>query len=109
LTYSGSPEFVFPPYAIPALHGMRGVEWDRLVEAMLQSSPTSPERAAFVLMIVGLAGCVSCQADSYRAMRGCVPCSRQVIRRYAGEDEELSKQYHAALELVLTYFAGLES
>jgi hypothetical protein len=105
----GHPEFIFPPQAIPAMLGMRTGGWDGLVETVLHSRPSSPERAAFVLMMVRLAGCVSCQADSFRAMRGCVPCSRQAIRRFAGEEAELAQQYHTALEQVRIYLRSLES
>lgn len=108
MTESDSPEFVFPPYAIPALQGMRGEEMDKLVETALEAETGSPEQVAFVLMFVHLAGCVSCQADSFRAMRGCIPCARQVIRRYAGEDGELSRQYDTALRQVEKYNLSLE-
>jgi hypothetical protein len=95
---------------------MRGEEWDGLVERSLQDEDDSADQAsgqaagqaAFVLMIVRLAGCVACQADSFRAMRGCVPCSRQVIRRYTGEEAELTRQYEAALAQVEKYCEGLE-
>ena len=87
---------------------MRGEEWDTLVEKSLQGDSGVTEQAAFVLMIVRLAGCVSCQADSFRAMRGCVPCARQVIRRYTGEDNDLTRQYAAALQQVEKYCDGLE-
>jgi hypothetical protein len=43
------------------------------------------EQAAFVLMIIRLAGCVS-RADPFRRC-GAVSCSRQVIRRYPGDDD----------------------
>ena len=108
MTDGDSPEFVFPPYAIPALRGIGGAELDKLVEGTLEGEPGCPEQAAFVLMIVRLAGCVACQADSFRAMRGCIPCSRQVIRRYAGEDGELFRQYQTALQQVDKYCSSLD-
>jgi len=44
-----------------------------------------------------LAGCVSCNSDSYRAMRGCTQCSCQVVRRYKGDDQQLTQLYEQAL------------
>lgn len=102
-----TPEFLFPAQAIATLSSTRGQDWEALVESILRSEPESNERAAFILMIVRLAGCAACQADSFRAMRGCVPCARQVVRRYQGDDQELANQYQTALGQIEGYSQSL--
>ena len=52
---------------------------------------------AFMLMMVRLNGCVACETDSFRAMRGCPACAHQTLRRYKGEDEELLGLFEQAL------------
>ena len=60
-----------------------------LVDEVTQQETDSSACLAFVLMMVRLGSCVSCNADSFRAMRGCTQCARQTIRRFRGNDEEL--------------------
>ena len=50
-----------------------------------------------MLMMVRLNGCVGCETDSYRAMRGCAACAQQTLRRYKGDDEELLAAFEQAL------------
>ena len=90
--YNSDTEVLFPVRAIPGLKGLRGPEWDQLIEFIL-SDASENEKLAFVLMIVRLVGCSGCNADSFRAMRGCTKCAQQSIRRYRGEDTDLLKLY----------------
>jgi radical SAM superfamily enzyme len=46
--------------------------------------------------MVRLGGCVSCNADSFRAMRGCTQCARQTVRRFRGTDQDLVEQFNEA-------------
>jgi hypothetical protein len=50
-----------------------------------------------MLMMIRMNGCVSCETDSYRAMRGCAACAIQTLRRYKGDDGELLDAYEQAL------------
>ena len=43
-----------------------------------------PEQLAFSLMMIRLDGCLTCETDFYRAMRGCKACARQMLRRFKG-------------------------
>ena len=74
---------------IPALHDLRGETWQTLIEHVDEQALASPEKLAFVLMMVKLDGCLTCDADAYRAHLGCTECARQTIRRFRGEDDEL--------------------
>ena len=55
-----------------------------------------PDSLAFSLMLIRLDGCMACETDSYRAMKGCLGCALQTLRRHKGSDQELLKRYQAA-------------
>ena len=99
-----SNELMFPPRVIPQLSGQRGPEWRRLVEKVVALPEDHPESLAFTLMMVRLDGCLECETDSYRAMRGCEACALQTLRRYKGADKELIARYKDALKDVVAYF-----
>lgn len=96
-------ELLFPPYAIPKLREARGEKWQELVDQVLALPDDDPEALAFSLMMIRLDGCMSCETDSYRAMRGCIPCALQTLRRFKGTDEELIERYHQAVADVRAY------
>lgn len=98
--YNADTELLFPARVIPLLRTLRGQEWQEMIEKVMQEDENSQGRSAFVLMMVRLNGCISCNADSFRAMRGCTQCARQVIRRFRGSDLELCHQYQQALQEV---------
>ena len=54
-------------------------------------------------MMIRLDGCMTCQADSYRAMRGCTACARQAVLRFRGSDQELIKLYDRARKDILVF------
>lgn len=91
-------ELMFPHYAIPHTRAGRGTEWNELIDRVLSLPETHEEVLAFMLMMIRLNGCLPCETDSYRAMRGCVMCVQQTMRRYKGTDEELLHQYRQALD-----------
>lgn len=90
-------ELMFPPYVIPMLREQRGPEWKKLVERVLSLEEDHPEVLAFCLMMIRLDGCLDCETDSYRAMRGCETCAVQTLRRHKGNDKDLLKLYKDAL------------
>ena len=98
-------ELLFPNYVIPVLRDMRGPEWRDLVDRVIPLENTHPEKLAFVLMMIRLNGCLDCETDSYRALRGCAMCATQTLRRYKGSDRELLDAYAKALEDVEEFLA----
>ena len=88
---------LFPHHAIRALRSSRGKAWQELVDHVASQPETHEETLAFMLMMIRLNGCTSCETDSYRAMRGCSACALQTLRRYKGTDEELLLAYQQAL------------
>jgi hypothetical protein len=100
---NGGIDLLFPSRAIETLSKLRGERWETLVSSMLELESTSIERIAFVLFMVRLSGCTTCQSDSYRAMRGCVLCSSTTIKRYKGDDQNLIDLYNEAKKEVTRY------
>jgi hypothetical protein len=90
-------ELMFPHHAIPALRKLRGPQWQALVEHVMHLPEAHEESLALMLTMIKLNGCVGCETDSYRAMRGCAACAIQTLRRYKGNDEELITIYQQAL------------
>lgn len=96
-------ELLFPHHVIPALKNLRGAAWKALLERIILLEENHEETLALMLMMIRLNGCLSCETDSYRAMRGCAPCAIQTLRRYKGSDEELIEAYDQALFEVRLY------
>ena len=99
----GDNELLFPAYVIPELKDLRGPEWRKLVERVAKLPESHPESLAFSLMMIRLDGCINCETDSFKAMRGCALCAMQNIRRFKGTDRELLKLYQNAREDVADY------
>ncbi len=91
-------ELLFPHTAIPALPKTRGGEWETLVQRVARLPETHEDKLAFMLLMIRLNGCMSCETDSYRAMRGCAACAIQTLRRFKGDDAELLEMFVQALE-----------
>jgi type II secretory ATPase GspE/PulE/Tfp pilus assembly ATPase PilB-like protein len=105
--YNADTELLFPPRIIPVLRNLRGVTWQRLIDQVEKSDETSPEKVAFVLLMVRINGCASCNADSFRAMHGCTQCAKQAIRRLKDPDKALIKTFESA-KLEVTQFQNLK-
>ena len=90
-------EILFPHYAIPALRNTRGMAWTQLIDHVSGKTETSVEVIALMSMMIELNGCLGCETDSYRAMRGCTACAQQTLRRYKGSDEELICMYEESV------------
>ena len=96
-------EILFPHYALSSLQRLRGEEWSQLVSDLSQKDETSTEVLAFMSMMIGLNGCIPCETDSYRAMRGCSACAQQTLRRFKGTDADLIAKYQKSLDEMREY------
>jgi len=101
-------ELLFPPKLIGHLRHDRGPAWFELVDHVSQLPQDHPESLAFSLTMIRLNGCLSCETDSYRAMRGCKECSHQSLRRHKASDDELMRIYRMCLAEVNDYLAHYE-
>lgn len=88
---------------------MRGEVWKDLVDQVSKPDADITDQLALVLVMVRLGGCVPCNADSFRAMRGCTQCARQTIRRFKGSDQDLVNQFQAAKREVKNYQQKISS
>src|SRR5437764_15283241 len=98
-------EIMFPPSVIPSLRDACGPAWRGLVDQVSRLDEAHPESLAFSLMMIRLGGCLDCEADSFRAMRGCAACALQTVRRYRTNERELLRLYQTALVDVGAYLA----
>ncbi len=101
--YNSDTELLFPLRVIPALATMRGQEWQELLERVTAPQASLAEQMGFVLMLVRMDGCVGCNADSFRAMKGCTLCARQSIKRFRGSDKELVELFKQTCSEVSTH------
>ncbi len=101
--YHEDAEMLFPMRVVPSLGDLRGVSWKRLVARISELEEDDPDALAFGLMMIRLSGCLNCQADSFRALRGCTACARQAILRYRGNDQELLRAYEKARKEIQAY------
>lgn len=99
-------ELMFPHSGIPALRRLRGPKWQALVEHVMHLPESHDEALALMLTMIRLNGCVACETDSYRAMRGCCACAIQTLRRYKGDDDDLLDSYRQALRDVAQFTKG---
>jgi hypothetical protein len=100
---SNSIDLLFPSRAIEALWKLRGEQWENLIGNLIDLEPMNLDRIAFVLFMVRIGGCATCQSDSFRAMRGCILCSSTTIKRYKGNDQNLIDLYYEAKKDVSEY------
>ena len=94
--YQSDAEIMYPNHVTPSLREMRSEAWRQLIDKVLASPESDDVTLAFSLMMIRLDGCLTCHADSYRAMRGCASCAQQTIRRYKGTDEQLIVAFEEA-------------
>jgi len=101
--YNSDTELLFPTRIISTLGAMRSLEWQQMITELCADPAEKIDHLAFVLMMVKLGGCLGCNADSYRAMRGCTQCARQTVRRFRGSDKELIELFNQSRREMQTY------
>ncbi len=101
--YQPDAELLFPARVICALEGLRGARWDELVQTVCAQPEGSLDELGFSLMMIRIAGCMTCHAGSHRARLGCTVCAQHAIRRYKGSDEDLMVEFQQACADVQKY------
>jgi hypothetical protein len=105
--FNSDTELLFPTRVIPALRNLRGDEWKALIDKLSSEDANEIDLVAFTFMIARLASCNACNADSFRAMRGCTQCSRLIIKRYKNSDHDLLELYVNARKDVEDYLTKI--
>ncbi len=101
--FNSEAELLFPLRILPDIKGMRSETWAKLVDQVSGQKSHLVDQLAMELFLVKLAGCVNCDSDSFRAMKGCEFCMRQVLRRFKGSDVELLKTYEQSKKEIGKY------
>jgi len=94
--YNEDTELIFPIRVAPALRDLHGAAWRKVADKAAKADPESPDAVSFVLAMARIDGCSSCNADSFRAMKGCTLCAQDAVRRYRGGEKALLKQIEKA-------------
>ena len=89
-------ELLFPAHLIRTLRDLRGDEWRALVDRVAALPETHPDSLAFVLMMIELDGCLKCNSNNYKFLRGCFLCATQTVQSFKGTDQELFDMYRRA-------------
>lgn len=96
-------EILFPPRCIPLLADLRGKAWKALVRQVARLPEDHPDTLALSLTVIRLAGCLTCDMDSYRASLGCAACSQRAVASFKGTDEQLIRRFEEAREEIQAY------
>ena len=94
--YNADTELLYPMRVTPSLRNVRDEKWTAIIDHVTAANVSTKDQLAFTLMMVKLDGCINCNTDSFRAMRGCTQCAKQNIKRFRGNDDELFEQYEQA-------------
>jgi hypothetical protein len=105
--YNPDTEILFPSKAIGSLSMLRSKTWQDLVNQVKEMPVQSSEQTAFLLMMIKIGGCITCNVDSFRAMRGCPACAQLNIKRYKGTDDDLLRIFHQSLKDSNSFFSKL--
>jgi hypothetical protein len=89
-------ELLFPAHLISSLRDLRGEEWRELVDRVAALPETNLDSLAFVLMMIELDGCLRCNSNNYKFLRGCFLCATQTVQSFKGEDRELLELFQRA-------------
>lgn len=96
-------ELLFPAHLIPSLRDLREDGWRQLVDRVAALPETHPDSLAFVLMMIELDGCLKCNSNNYKFLRGCYLCATQTVQSFKGSDQELLEMYQRAQEELNLY------
>jgi hypothetical protein len=101
--FNSDTELLFPLRVLPEIKGIRSETWAKMVDQASDSKSHLIDQLAMELMLVKLAGCVNCDSDSFRAMKGCEFCIRQALHRFKGSDGELLRTYEQSKKEIGKY------
>lgn len=96
-------ELLFPAHLINTLRDLRGAEWRDLVDRVAALPETHPDSLAFVLLMIELDGCMKCNSNNYKFLRGCYLCATQTVQSFKGTDEDLLEMYRKAQDELTLY------
>lgn len=96
MLYQSDAEILYPGHVTPSLRNLRGKAWRQYIDRIVAHPGDHEVALAFTLAMVRLDGCLTCHADSFRAMRGCAVCAQHAILRFKGSDQDLIALFEVA-------------
>ena len=96
-------EWMFPHSALPALLDARGDQWRELVQRISTLDEEHEDSLGFMLMMVRLCGCATCQPGSFRLSLGCGTCAYRTVANSKGSDGQLIQNFYIARDEVITF------
>ena len=103
MLYQNDAEMLFPARVIPSLRDLRGHDWKTFVDRVSTQPESDPDVLAFSLMMIRLNSCMTCNSDSYRALRGCAQCAQHIVSKFKGTDKELIERWQVARSEIVAY------
>jgi hypothetical protein len=79
-------KLLFPLEILPELINERSVDWQRFLAEFSSKRESLIPSTAMIVLLSRMIGCTGCEADSFRALRGCVPCAKQALKRNRESD-----------------------
>ncbi len=67
-----------------------------MVDRVAALPETHLDSLAFVFMMIELDGCLRCNSNNYKFLRGCFLCATQTVQSYKGSDGDLLALYSKA-------------
>ena len=103
--YQNDAEMLFPSRVIPSLRDLRGDDWKAFIDRVSAQPEGGPDVLAFGLLMIRLNSCITCNSDSYRALRGCTQCAQHTVSRFKGSDNDLIKRWSEARREIVEYLS----
>ena len=101
--HNSDTELIFPLRILPELRSFRGEKWQRIIDEALEKDAGIIEKVAITMVMVGIAGCLTCSPDSFRAIKGCTKCAKRALQKSKFSENELVKAYKDAKEKAKVY------
>ena len=96
-------ELLFPLRVLPMLRSFRGDEWRQIIDKVINGNANIIEEVAISMVMIEVAGCLTCNSDSFRAIKGCTKCAKHALSKSKRSDQELLEIYETAKESVKAY------
>ena len=96
-------ELVFPLRVLPMLRSFRGEKWRQIINKVISGDANIVEETAISMVMMDVTGCLTCNSDSFRAIKGCTKCAKHALRKSKHSDQDLLQMFETAKESVKAY------
>jgi hypothetical protein len=96
-------KLLFPLEILPELLNERSAAWQRFLAEFLANGESLVPKTAMIVLLSRMIGCAGCEADSFRALRGCLPCAKQALKRNRENDTAIIALYRVTENEIKRY------